>query len=445
MLEVAFILFIVGVLLLTYVLYRWYKQDETEPSNASNKTGLTKTIQQYLNLRRQVNFSIVMVELLKLDQFDQKMQTQIIKRIEKELQNVTEIKGLSQVRPGTFGLVYEGEFEIQESFVKKLQALSHKTIIIKKEKVKVNLAIGVNCFPEESSSVQDIMGTTFIILRQAKHRPKHTLVYTKENYEEVKHKEKIYQAFQDAFDRGEFHLTYLPEIELTTGKVIRVEALLRWNSPKLGKVSPADFIPIAEELDMIYSVAKWVLNEAMKHAKLWKEKDIHLPISINISSKQLENEDFIYMIERGLSYYNLEPSSVIIEMPEVVLRDRLRLKRKLAELDQLGVQLMIDDFGSDFSALGMFQDTSFKGIKIDPAFLSSVPEDKAATGILRMILRTAQSIGLEVVAKGIETKRQRDVLIRENCLYGQGYLFSKPLEAEKVPQYVRVSSAKIKA
>lgn len=447
MLEIFFLLFLVGVLLITYLLYRWYKQDEshTNERDFPDRFYLLEGLEKNLLARRELRFSCVLIELVNLKDYDSKLHKKVMEIFGNQLQELEAINHLSSVKNGTYGFIMEGDASVQAQVVRTIQTQLIKPITIKDKEIKLKIAIGINSFPKENTNAKDMLKKTQIVLKHAKYKSPRILTYTEENHLELNYKEEIYQAFQDAFERGEFHLVYLPEVELTTGKVKSVEALLRWNSPKLGKVSPADFIPIAEELDMIYSVAKWVLNEAMKHAKLWKDRGVTVPVTVNISSKQLENEDFISMIERGLSYYNIDPSSILIEMPEIVLRDRLRLSKKLVELEELGVQLIIDDFGKDFSALGVFQHTSFNGIKIDPSFIESVPEDKAATGILRMILRTAHAIGLEVIAKGIETKNQKAVLIKENCLYGQGYLFSKPLQAEKVPQFVRISTAKMKA
>ncbi|MGE5655579.1 MAG: EAL domain-containing protein [Actinomycetota bacterium] len=245
---------------------------------------------------------------------------------------------------------------------------------------------------------------------------------------------------QEAIERQEFYLNYQPIISLETGKVISLEALVRWQHPQQGFISPLKFIPVAEETGLIIPLGEWVLSEACQQLSLWQQQFSHqtaLTMSVNLSGIQLWNSEVLQSIDKILNSVSLSGSSLKLEITESILVEHGSSATALLEqLKARQIQLSIDDFGTGYSSLAYLQSFPIDALKIDRSFINGLESKKKNIDITKAIITLAHSLGLDVIAEGVETEEQLEILRSLGCEGGQGYLFSQPLDAEAVAVFM---------
>ena len=245
---------------------------------------------------------------------------------------------------------------------------------------------------------------------------------------------------QRAIEHQQFHLNYQPIVSLSTGKIVGFEALVRWQHPTRGWISPDKFIPLAEETGLIIPLGKWVLSEACRQLSVWQEQFSHrkpLSISVNLSGIQLWNPDVLQSIDEILHSLSLSGSHLKLEITESILMDKeSEAKAVLEQLKQRQIQLSIDDFGTGYSSLAYLQSFPIDTLKIDRSFISGIEHQEKNLDITRTIITLAHSLELDAIAEGVETQEQLEILRALGCEYGQGYLFSPPLEGSAVVNFM---------
>ncbi|MFB2979007.1 EAL domain-containing protein [Microseira sp. BLCC-F43] len=245
---------------------------------------------------------------------------------------------------------------------------------------------------------------------------------------------------QRAIEQQQFHLNYQPIVSLSTGKIVGFEALVRWQHPGRGWVSPEKFIPLAEETGLIIPLGKWVLSEACRQLSVWQEQfsqRLPLSISVNLSGIQLWNPDVLKSIDEILNSLSLSGSHLKLEITESILMDKeSEATAVLDQLKQRQIQLSIDDFGTGYSSLAYLQSFPIDTLKIDRSFISGIEQQETNLDITRTIITLAHTLELDVIAEGVETQEQLDILRALGCEYGQGYLFSPPLEGAAVVNFM---------
>lgn len=244
-----------------------------------------------------------------------------------------------------------------------------------------------------------------------------------------------------ALERGQLHVYYQPKMDLSGGRVSGFEALLRWKHPERGMVPPDVFIPLAEETGLILSIGEYVLEQACRTMKHWRDKYPNrsdLEISVNVSAYQMREPGIVNRIHDVLQKTGLEADALQLEITEsVFIADTRQMRQSFQELKQIGVRLNLDDFGTGYSSLQYLSSLRFDGLKIDKSFLRNINDDRQASDLVRSMMSIAKSLNMEVVAEGVETKQQLAHLKEMGCEYGQGYLFSKALPAEEAEQLLR--------
>jgi diguanylate cyclase (GGDEF)-like protein/PAS domain S-box-containing protein len=247
---------------------------------------------------------------------------------------------------------------------------------------------------------------------------------------ELLQKQALRSDLVDALDRGEFSLAFQPLVDLHTNRVSGFEALLRWNHPRRGLVSPAEFIPVAEETGLIVPIGEWALRQAASEAMGWPNGET---VAVNLSSRQFA-DDLADMVERVLGETGLPASRLELEITETVLmRDSNANLETLRRLRERGVKIALDDFGTGFSSLGYLQRFPFSKIKIDRAFITGLPDSEESQAIVRSVIGLGQSLGMRVTAEGVETPAQL-AWVRNGCDEAQGYLLSRPVSAADIPR-----------
>ena len=237
------------------------------------------------------------------------------------------------------------------------------------------------------------------------------------------------QRLRAAIEADSLRLAYQPQVDLRDGRVLRVEALLRWHDEELGSVSPIEFIRLAEETGSIHSLGQWVLDRACRDARAISERlGRPMPVAVNVSMRQLSDPGFADLVDDTLARYHLNGDILELEVTEgSLLADWVDVEDTLARLRDSGVQLAVDDFGSGFSSLRSLRRLPVQRLKIDSSFVANVPVDPADTAIVSAILGLARQLKLDVVAEGVETQAQLELLRELGCEAGQGYLFHRPM------------------
>ncbi|MER2105384.1 MAG: bifunctional diguanylate cyclase/phosphodiesterase [Solibacillus sp.] len=236
-----------------------------------------------------------------------------------------------------------------------------------------------------------------------------------------------------AVEFDEMQLHFQPQIDLGTNQINSFEALIRWNNRKFGAVPPSEFIPIAESSGLILPLGDWILERVFRYQKEWREKGYRVVrIAINISPKQFKQEKFVEKLQVLLERYKIEPSSIELEITEGSMMNVEETLVILQQLKNLGVYVSVDDFGTGYSSLSYLKKYPIDIIKIDQSFIADIAKDKKNEAIVKAIILLSHNLGLEVIAEGVEEKKQEQFLKEYNCQKVQGYLYNKPLPAQRI-------------
>jgi EAL domain-containing protein (putative c-di-GMP-specific phosphodiesterase class I) len=254
-------------------------------------------------------------------------------------------------------------------------------------------------------------------------------------YEKILQNVHMSNMLKEAIENDEFMLYYQPQIDLTTGSMVGVEALIRWNHPEKGFIPPAKFIPYSEQTGYIIPISEWVLKKAITQKKEWESKGYpNIKMAVNLSGYIFTEDSAFDNICNILSCMNIRPGEIEVEVTETAVMMELdKAQNSLNKLKQMGISIAMDDFGTGYSSLNYLQILPFDILKIDRGFIKNLT-DKKQICIYETVVELAHAIGLIVVAEGIETLEQKDFLIKNSCDIGQGYYFSKPVTAFEIEQ-----------
>jgi predicted signal transduction protein with EAL and GGDEF domain/CheY-like chemotaxis protein len=314
--------------------------------------------------------------------------------------------------------------------------------------VVVSASIGITLYPGDALSADDLMRNADVAMYNAKSRGRDNYqFYTAEMNARALARMQLESRLRGALERDEFVLHYQPKILLDSGRICGFEALIRWQPAGEALVSPADFIPLLEETGLITPVGEWVVVAACEQIQAWRAAGLTpVPVAINLSARQLRHPGFSGVVATMLARYAIEPRLLEVEITESsIMENPEEAQIALAELKAIGVTLAIDDFGTGYSSLAYLKRFPFDTLKIDRSFVRDIPADPDDAMIARTIIALAHSLGLEVVAEGVETEGQLAFLVANRCDQAQGYLFGRPLPgasstsllAKNEPLYVR--------
>lgn len=298
----------------------------------------------------------------------------------------------------------------------------------------VSASIGISIYPADGVTVDSLMKNADIAMYQAKEKGKNTYhFFTADMDILAKQRLDIEKGLRRALEQQEFSLHYQPKIDLSNGKLVGVEALLRWKNPDGTFVPPSTFIPIAEESGLIVPIGSWVLETACRKGKEWHDAGFaNLIVSVNLSARQLWKRDFVEKTGKILSETQFNPSCLDLEITEsALMRDTELSSTVLSELKKLGVGVSIDDFGTGYSSLSYMKHFEVDYLKIDQSFVRDLETDPNDMALSEAIIVMAHKLGLKVIAEGIETQGQKNLLVAAGCDQGQGYLFSRPIPPDE--------------
>lgn len=292
--------------------------------------------------------------------------------------------------------------------------------------------MGVSFHTKGSGTEESILMQARLAMKEASRYPKRLLFYTPSMSEGIEDRLILEQDLHRALTNNEFFLEYQPQVKLQNGRIESVEALVRWQHPTRGLISPMCFIPIAEESGFIIQLGEWVLETACLQGKVWQEQGLpKLKVAVNLSMGQLFQQDLVSKVEHILLKTNFDPNYLQLEITESMTMERKQMTLLLRELKSLGVQIAVDDFGTGYSSLAYLKDFPIDYLKIDRAFVRNIQHNKNDEALVSMILAISKHLGFGVVAEGIEEVEQLAFLVKGECEYIQGYLFSKPIPADQ--------------
>ncbi|MCS3421076.1 diguanylate cyclase (GGDEF)-like protein [Pseudomonas sp. BIGb0450] len=326
--------------------------------------------------------------------------------------------------------------ELAQSILDDLEA----EFALDHEQIRLRATIGITLFPEDGDSTEKLLQKAEQTMTLAKSRSRNRYqFYIASVDSEMRRRRELEKDLRDALSREQFYLVYQPQISYLDHRVVGVEALIRWQHPEHGLVPPDLFIPLAEQNGTIIAIGEWVLDQACRQLREWHDLGFtELRMAVNLSTVQLHHAELPRVVNNLLQIYRLPPRSLELEVTETgLMEDISTAAQHLLSLRRSGALIAIDDFGTGYSSLSYLKSLPLDKIKIDKSFVQDLLDDDDDATIVRAIIQLGKSLGMQVIAEGVETAEQEAYIISEGCHEGQGYHYSKPLPARELVAYLR--------
>jgi len=327
--------------------------------------------------------------------------------------------------------------QVLEPLLAKILEAVVQPVVLEGQKVQVSCSIGVSVYPRDGCDTDTLMMHADAAMYRAKESGKNNCqFYTREMNAGLEEKLALTEGLRKALDEQQLFLAYQPKIDLGTGRMFGVEALLRWQHPERGRVSPAQFIPLAEENGLIIPIGEWVLREACRQARAWQDAGLPpLSVSVNVSARQFDDPRLVERVAAALASTGLDARWLELELTEtMVMRNVQQSIGKMRELEAMGIALSIDDFGTGYSSLAALKSFPISRLKIDQSFVRDLCGSADDQAITCAIISLSHQLDMKVIAEGVETEQQRRFLHANGCDEVQGYLFSCPVPAEEIAE-----------
>jgi predicted signal transduction protein with EAL and GGDEF domain len=343
---------------------------------------------------------------------------------------------LFRVGGDEFGVVLmETDPQHAASVAERLIARLEEPFVIGGVTVHISASIGIAFAPADAGDTADLLRCADLAMYRAKLSPATTFEIYREDIDAAGNRLRLVEELRTAVEEGKFVLYYQPQVDLRTGDISAVEALLRWPHARLGLVPPLEFISLAEEFSLMQPLTAWVLDTALAQCAAWRAGGSTFAVSVNVSASNLVDDRFVEDVVALLARHKLPPTALILEITETTIIDDFeRSKAVIAQLQQRGIDVSIDDFGAGFTSLAYLGSLAVHELKLDRTFISAL--GGAAEGrdleLVRATVDLGHALGLRVVAEGIEDKATFDVLVGLGCDLAQGYFIARPAPAESL-------------
>ena len=301
--------------------------------------------------------------------------------------------------------------------------------------VVLTASIGIAVYPDDGEDASSLLKHADTAMYHAKDNGRDNCqFYSASLTQRVQHRLNLESNLRHALARNEFSLVYQPQFDLALGRIQSVEALIRWNHPEQGVISPMDFVPLAEENGLIVPIGEWVLRTACTDAARWQQEGHGLRVAVNLSPMQFKDPELVRTVLEILGQTGLAPELLELEITEgAVMEDSGATLATLEALSLQGIQIALDDFGTGYSSMSYLKRMPLNNLKVDQSFVKGLPHDRDNYAIVRAILSMAQHLGFSVTAEGVETLEQAETLRKMACNTLQGYYFSRPVPAVDLP------------
>ncbi|PWB33403.1 GGDEF-domain containing protein [Pseudomonas sp. SDI] len=326
--------------------------------------------------------------------------------------------------------------ELAQSILDDLEA----PFALDHQEIRLRATIGITLFPEDGDSTEKLLQKAEQTMTLAKTRSRNRYqFYIASVDSEMRRRRELEKDLREALPRNQLYLVYQPQISYRDHRVVGVEALLRWQHPELGMVPPDQFIPLAEQNGNIIVIGEWVLDQACRQLREWHDQGFSdLRMAVNLSTVQLHHSELPRVVNNLLQIYRLPPRSLELEVTETgLMEDISTAAQHLLSLRRSGALIAIDDFGTGYSSLSYLKSLPLDKIKIDKSFVQDLLDDDDDATIVRAIIQLGKSLGMQVIAEGVETTEQETYIIAQGCHEGQGYLYSKPLPARELTAFLK--------
>jgi len=416
-------------------------------TNLPNIILLEKEFESMLKKSDKQAFKILFIDVdgfkIVNDTLGHEVGDEIIKKIAIRLKETIDKNGeLFHIRGDEFVLLLTKDKPIENAcnIADKIIQSMAVPFVSKEKDFHLTVSIGIAGYPWDGQSTNLILQSARIAVQIAKESGKNNYkIY--ENSMNIKMNKKLdlINNLHRAVEKEEFILYYQPQVDSLTGKVVGFEALIRWESPEMGMVSPAEFIPLAEEAGLIIPIGDWVLRTACAQNKAWQNSGYApLPVSVNISVLQFQESSFVEKVVKVLDETKLDPKWLHLEITEsVAIKDTELTINILDDLQKIGVKIALDDFGTGFSSLGYLNKFKINVLKIDSSFIRDIRKDEFT--ITKTIILLGKSLNMELIAEGVETDEQLDYLKEFGCDKIQGYLFSRPVPPNEIEKMLYIA------
>jgi len=308
--------------------------------------------------------------------------------------------------------------------------------------IRIGSSVGISIYPDDAADPDSLLKNADLALYRAKGRGRATYEFFSQDLARLASRRmEIITGLRDAVDGDQFHLVYQPKVQLKDGRMIGCEALLRWTHPEEGPISPGEFVPVAETAGLSLLIGDWVLDEVCRQISEWREAGIPtVPVSVNLSATQFSDRRMIDKVREALSTYSIDPALIEFEITETALMRDVDLATEVANgLLDMGIRLSIDDFGTGYSSFGYLRRLPVADIKVDRAFVNDIARSDSDMAILRAMVDLGHSLGLGVIAEGVESEAQLDALAAIGCDFAQGFYIARPLPASELVRFEAVA------
>ncbi|GAO98539.1 cyclic di-GMP phosphodiesterase Gmr [Caedimonas varicaedens] len=356
-------------------------------------------------------------------------------------ESIREGDTLSRIGGDEFVMVLPNLHKEEEamSIANKVLLLMQSPFLIAKRKVIVTASIGISLYPKDGKNSDELLKNADLAMYRSKESGSNQFqFYTDDlNKQSLEYLEKETELRQ-AITKNELFLCYQPQVKLTTGEIVAVEALIRWQHPKKGLLLPMDFIPLAEETGLIIPIGEWVLRTACLQNKAWQDSGFPpIRVAVNLANQQLKQPDLVAMIRNVLQETGLDPQYLEIELTENVLINNIEVINRIHELKEMGMQIALDDFGTGYTNINYLKQIPLNSLKLDKSIIDNIDSNRSDEVIMQAIIAMASSLNFEVLAEGVETQKQLDCLKTVNCENIQGFYFSKPLLSQDIEELLK--------
>lgn len=403
-----------------------------------NRLNFVEKLNRYIQLQQP--FAVWFIDLDRFkeinDSFGHSIGDGVLQEVANRLVKTIGLDSIARFGGDEFAIIIENARSKNdtEEIIKEFLGMLIDPMNIGGYEIFITCSAGASFFPNDAKSAEELLRNADSAMYQAKEEGKNTYqFYTQEMTQKVYERLTLENSLRKALSNKEFILYYQPQVDMSLEKVIGFEALIRWNHPEFGIVSPLKFIPIAEETGLIIEIGEWVIEEASRQITEWKRQGLNPGyIAVNISAKQLIHGNLEKVVPTILKKHNCLTEWIELELTEsIIMNNPDYSKNILIQLSEMGFKLAIDDFGTGYSSLAYLKNLPINKLKIDKSFVDHLPEDQADGEIVKSIIHLCKGLNLNIVAEGIETDKQGKFLLKEGCLIAQGYHYYKPLPSSE--------------